>query len=50
MGENTKKNTAEEKTVYELIEEYVEKNAPKGATPTQKEKMVRDKAVALLRV
>ena len=40
----------QEKTTLDLIKEYVENHAPKDATEEQKAAMVRDKAIALLRV
>ena len=38
-----------QKTVYELVEEYVNETAP-NATPEEKEKMIDANVIALLRV
>ena len=38
-----------EKTVYELIEQYVEETAPEGTSPEEKEKMVRTQVVMFIR-
>lgn len=39
-----------EKTVLELIEEYVDKTGPADMTPQERQKRIAAKAVELLRV
>ena len=39
-----------DKTVYELVEEYVDKHASESLSPEERQKQIRSRVISLLRV